>query len=352
MASNQATEVVDAEFASPHAIELMERAQIDIQIATARKYPRQLAQIKANMISMATLDEETAEQCFFTLKRGEKLISGPSVRLAEIATACYGHIRAGARIIDNDGRTVTAQGVCHDLQNNVVIAMETKRRITDKNGKTYNDDMQIMTGNAAAAIAYRNAVFKVIPAALIKPAYEAARKVAIGNAQTLKQRRANAVDKFKALGVELATLLAYLGKTHIDEIGLPELEVLIGVFNGIKDGESSVDETFAEAETRAKGTIERQKVQQIADYIARTENVSMDEALRLAEERWENPEKHDDRLKKQMDEQLRQAEAAEVASNQQGADQTTQTATGDSHQAESAQRPAAQKPVFGRRNSQ
>src|SRR5690349_3214367 len=119
-----------------------------MQIATAKKYPRDLAKVKKKMLDFATLDEETAESCFYTLKRkdrdsGEgKVIQGPSVRLAEIAVACYGNLRAAARITDNDGRFITAQGLCHDLESNTLISIEAKRRITGKSGKTYGDDMQ------------------------------------------------------------------------------------------------------------------------------------------------------------------------------------------------------------------
>ena len=107
------------------AIMQMEKASIDIQIATARRYPRQLSLVKQKMLSFATLDEEIAAGCFYTLpgrKGGDgKPLQGPSVRLAEIALSCYQHLRAGSRIISDDGAFITAQGVVHDLENNVFI---------------------------------------------------------------------------------------------------------------------------------------------------------------------------------------------------------------------------------------
>ena len=109
-------EVVD----SINPIEAIERANIDIQIATAKKYPRSLARVKNDILSTATLDEETAESCFYVLpargNEGGKPIQGASVRLAEIAVSCFGNIKAGARIISNDGNFVTAQGICHDVE--------------------------------------------------------------------------------------------------------------------------------------------------------------------------------------------------------------------------------------------
>lgn len=237
-------EALSMEVVGSESLAAMERASIDMQIATARRYPRDFVRVKKNMLSLATLDEETAASCFYKLNREGKTIEGPSVRMAEIAINCFGNMRAGARIIANDGRMITAQGVCHDLENNVLISVEVKRRITYKNGNTYSDDMQVVTGNAACAIALRNAAYKVVPFALIKPVYEAAKQTAVGNMQTLADRRAGWLKWYAARGVNEAQVLAYLGKTGVDTIGLADIENLAGLHTAIKDGSTTVDETF------------------------------------------------------------------------------------------------------------
>lgn len=234
----------ELEIVQPSALEAMERAQTDVQIATAKRYPRTLSMVKKAMMEFATLDEETAASCFYTLPRQGKNIQGPSARMAEIALSCFQNMRAGSRIIANDGKTITAQGVCHDLQNNVSVSVEVKRRITDKNGKTYSEDMQVVTGNAACSIALRNAAFKVVPAALIKPIYEAAKRVAVGDAKTLSDRRIRCVEAFGKMGVSKEKLLARMEKKSVDDITLDDLEVLIGLHTAIKDGDTSIDEAF------------------------------------------------------------------------------------------------------------
>ena len=234
------------EDASP-VIAAMERASIDVQITTAKAYPRELSRVKAKMLSFATLDEETAASCFYTLptrKGGDKPIQGPSARLAEIAVASYGHIRAGSRVISNDGKTITAQAYCHDLENNVHVALETKRRITTRTGQTFSEDMQVVVGNAACSIAFRNAVFKVVPMALIKPVFEAAKRVAIGDVKTLAARRSAAVEYFLKLGVHRDRILSVLGVTSIEDIQLQHLETLTGLRTAIADGDTTVEEAF------------------------------------------------------------------------------------------------------------
>lgn len=232
------------------ALEVMERAAIDVQITTAKRYPRVLTQVKTKMLSLATLDQETAAGCFFTLpprKGGDgKPIQGPSIRMAEIALASYGHIRAGARVIANDGKVIVAQGVVHDLENNVCISTEVRQRITTKTGLTYSDDMQVTAGNAACSKALRNATFRVVPLAMVKPIYEEAKRVAVGDGKTLATRRATAVEYFLKMGITKERIFAALNVGGIEDVTLAHLEVLTGYRTAIADGDTSIDEVFPE----------------------------------------------------------------------------------------------------------
>ena len=136
--------------------------EIDIQVATARRFPRSLAQFKKDALEMVTLDEDTAASCFYSIPRAGKFIEGKSVRLAEIAASAYQHIVIGVRILEEDDKFIYAEGVAWDLQRNYKVIKPSRRRITTKNGTRYNDDMIAVTANAAASIAFRNAVFACI----------------------------------------------------------------------------------------------------------------------------------------------------------------------------------------------
>ena len=234
----------------PSAVESISRAEVDIQISTAHRYPRQLAKVKSDMLSFATLDEETAQSCFYTLPRGGKNIQGPSIRMAEIAVSCYGNLRAGTRIIETvtsgDAPHVLLQAVCHDLEKNTAITIEKRRRIVgkkSKGGQIDEDDINL-AANAGSAIAFRDAVFKIVPGALIRPVYEQAKRVAIGDAKTLGDRRAKAVEAFAKMGVNQARVLASLEKGSIEEVTISDLETLIGLHTAIKDGQTSIDDAF------------------------------------------------------------------------------------------------------------
>lgn len=255
MEKENETPELEVQDAGGHVTRL--KTEIDVQIATAKAFPRSIKKFRAESLEMATMSEEIAELCTYALPRDGKLIDGPSVRLAEIMLSAYGNTRSGARVIDNDGRTITAQGVCHDLEKNNVVTMEVKRRITNKYGRTYSEDMQVVTGNAAAAIAFRNAVFKVIPAALIQDIWREVKVYALGGLESLAKRRDTAIAWFKTKGIQPEQIFKLLGVTAAADIDLEGLGYLTGLKSAIKNGEISVSELFEPMEAKKEATVNK-----------------------------------------------------------------------------------------------
>lgn len=245
------------------ALSELNRSEIDIQISTAKQYPRDLKKVLGNIRALATMDEETAEDCFYALKRGygndASLIEGLSVRLAEIFASSWGNLRVQTRIIGNDGKTITAQGVCHDLETNVAVCTEVKRRITNKQGQTFSEDMQVVTGNAASAIAFRNAVFKVIPKAYTKKVIEEIKQVALGEANNHEMKRQSTIKWFEARGVTLDEILQYIEADCIESIDAEKLLTLRATCTAIKEGTTTILETFKAKKTDSNAYAEQLK---------------------------------------------------------------------------------------------
>lgn len=228
--------------------ELVTRTEYDVQISTAKKYPRSIKQFINTAMEMVTLNTSIADECIYALPRDGKTIEGPSARFAEIIVSAWGHARSGARIVAEDDKWITAQGVCHDLQNNSLITIEIRRRITNKQGKRFNDDMVGVTGNAASSIALRQAILKVIPKAFWSPIYEEARKVVMGDAKTLVNRRADALAYLQKFGATQEMVIAKLGVKGAEDITLEHLVTLKGFATAMKDGEATVEKIFAKDE--------------------------------------------------------------------------------------------------------
>ncbi|HPW66631.1 MAG TPA: hypothetical protein PLS84_06050 [Salinivirgaceae bacterium] len=251
------------EVKSVEVLEAINRAEVDIQIATAKKYPRDINEALNKIATYAKMDKETAEDCFYVLRRRgangqENVIEGLSVRMAEIIAGAWGNIRVQTRITGNDGKMITAQAICHDLETNYAVSKEVNRRITDKFGRTYSEDMQVVTGNAASSIAFRNAVLAVIPKAITKKVINEVKQVALGQSIDLEQSRQNIIIYFKKIGVSEEQVLSYLDINSINEIDQAKVFELRATANAIKEGTTTVQETFvkpfedAKAEAKAK----------------------------------------------------------------------------------------------------
>lgn len=223
----------------------LNKSEIDQQIATAHRFPRSLKRFRDEAMQMVTLDESIADECVYALPRDGKTIEGPSARFAEIIASAWGNSRAGARVIDDRGEFVTAQGVFHDLERNVAITYEVQRRITGKGGKRYSADMIGVTANAACSIALRNAILKGVPKAFWASMYEAARQVIMGDIKTLANRRAAAIASFQRFGVTEAQICAQLGVAGVEDISLDHLVTLRGMLTAIKEGDTTPEEAFA-----------------------------------------------------------------------------------------------------------
>lgn len=238
-------------------LQAINRAEVDIQIATAKQYPRDLNATLNKIATYATMDRETAEDCFYVLRRKgnngqDSVIEGLSVRMAEIIAGAWGNLRVQTRIIGNDGRMITAQAICHDLETNFAVSKEVKRRITDRNGRTYSEDMQVVTGNAASSIAFRNAVLAVIPKAITKRVINEVKQVALGQSIDVETARQNCIANYAKRGVTEKMLCDYLSIKSVAEIDKERLFELKATLTAINEGTTTVQETFVKPALEAK----------------------------------------------------------------------------------------------------
>lgn len=227
-------------------VALLNKSEIDQQITTAHKYPRSIKRFRDETLQMVTLNETIAQECIYALPRDGKTIEGPSARFAEVVASAWGNSRAGARVVNDQGEFVTAQGVFHDLERNVAITYEVQRRIVDKRGNRFKADMIGVTANAACSIALRNAILKGVPKAFWSDMYEAARRTAIGDNQTLANRRARALAVLQKYGATPEMVFRLLGIEGEEDITLEQLTILFGITTSLKEGETTVEQAFSE----------------------------------------------------------------------------------------------------------
>lgn len=317
----------------PLAVQL---AQVELNqaVTTAHAFPRSMQRARDNITALVMLDEETAAECIYALPRGGKPIKGPSVRFAEIIASQYGNCHVGSRVIEVNKfeKYVEAEGVFHDLETGMKRTARTRRRIVDKGGRLFNDDMILVTSNAACSIALREAILKGVPKALWRAAYDAADAVICGDVKTLSVRRADALKAFAAFGVTPDQIFASLDVEGVDEITPDHIGTLTAMFKAIKSGEMEVEEYFpakADAKTgvtAAKGTAA--KLSEIAAAKGKAKPEADKEAQKEEDHRKAESNRADDAARQKMqDERDAKAKAdsdEDGAQGDQGDDQAAQ----------------------------
>lgn len=232
------------EIIKPSALESLTRAECDIQIATAHRFPRTISAFFKRAESLATATPEIAASMEYAKPVGGDKVKGPSARLAEIVAATYGNLRVQARIISETATEIVAQGVAHDLETNVAQSTEVTVSILKRNGERYGADQIATMRGAACSKARRNAIFLTVPVALCQPIIAAARKVAAGDAATLPERRAKMLAWFAEKGVKSTTILEWLGVKALEDIGLEHMADLLAAQNSAKEEGISIAELF------------------------------------------------------------------------------------------------------------
>lgn len=242
------------------SLDRAERANIDIQVSTAKQYPRSISRCANNAVAIATMDKDTAQSCGYALPRGGKPITGPSVHLAKIIAQQYGNLRAEAKVVEITDKQVVSRGTAWDLENNYAVSFEVRRSIVGKNGNRFSDDMITVTGNAANSIAYRNAIFGIVPKSITDKAYKAAQHLITGDLsdeEKLIKRRDGAIKHFiDTYGITEEEVIKLCGKHTVNQIQADEIALLLGFAQSLKDGDTTVDELmapFRKGKAKAKG---------------------------------------------------------------------------------------------------
>lgn len=220
--------------------------EIDRAIATAHKYPRSIDIVIKRIATLALYNQESAESCIYSLPRGKKPIIGPSIGFANIVLQAWGNCRAASQIvyIDTKQKVVIAQGAFMDLESNSQSIVPVNRRIVDSKGHLYSDDMQIVTGMAAASIARRNAILQGVPRGIWLPIWNDALGIVRGDITTFEENKEKALKAMAQFGVKPEQIFLYLGLKGEVEMTFEHIPYVRGMYQQLRDGAITVEEMF------------------------------------------------------------------------------------------------------------
>jgi hypothetical protein len=219
------------------ALEALHGADLERQADAAKRHPRGIRAFRDRLHEYATLDEHTAGSCIYSIPRGGKRITGPSVRFAEIVQAAWGNLHVTCTLISVDGQAAIVRGRCLDLESNSSLEIDVRRRVTKKKSKNApdDDDKQLAVA-VATSLARRNVILAVVPRSLWESGYHAAGQAATGKG-TMEARRQAALSLYAELGATEEQVLAHLEREGVEEITQDDLRHLRGMVTAIRSGE-------------------------------------------------------------------------------------------------------------------
>lgn len=263
--TNDAGETGSLEVVPPSALEALERAEVDIAIATAKKYPRDIATCIKTCKQLALRTKAIAATCNYAVPRGGKKLVGPSVHFARLVAYSWGNSTALSRVIGCDRSDAHLQGVFHDLESNTRIGFEMDWPVQAPHTDTperWKDQMNLAK-RGGAAVALRTAIFNVIPLVLFQDIAEEAKHVVAGEGKTFAESRSNAIAACKTLGITQEQIYRALEVGGLESITTDDLIYLHGLLQSITEGRVTAIDVFGRPEeTPARAQVPRPRRQQ------------------------------------------------------------------------------------------
>ena len=222
-------------------------AEAQGKLVIAKQFPRneQLAYAKA---MEACKRKSLAEKAMYSYPRSGSTISGPSIRLAEELARCWGNIDFGIKELSQKDGESEMQAYCWDMETNTMSSQTfvvAHVRDTRKGQVKLTEQRDIYENNAnMAGRRLRARILAVLPPDLVEAAVNECKKTLAGNNDTPLIDRINKMAvAFKKFGVKIDTIEKRLNR-KIDTMTAEDISEYIGIYNSLKDGNSSVSDWF------------------------------------------------------------------------------------------------------------
>lgn len=188
-----------------------------------------------------------ADQAVYAYPRGGKMVTGASIRLAEVLAQKYGNVRIEISIVKQDQHQTEAVATAIDMQSNYVVSqgfIVPHKRTTKKEVKVLTDERDIreMVQNIGSRI-LRGCILRVIPGDITEAALRQCEKTQASSDVPIAQQIKNMIVAFDELGVKVEHLEKRLGH-NLDATIPAEIVTLKAIYKSLKDGMADRSDFF------------------------------------------------------------------------------------------------------------
>jgi len=246
-------------------------AETQASMLVAKKFPRD-ENLACQKIVNACQRPGLAESGMYAYKRGTALVTGASIRLAEVMAKYWGNINYGFREIGRTEMTSEVEVFCWDMENNVRVTRAfTVKHWRDTSGggyplKTERDIYELIANNAQRRV--RACILEMIPGDIVESAENECKKtLSAGDGRPVEERIESMLKAFQEFKVSQNDIETFLG--HKTKGIVPaELVKLQNIYKSIKDGIATREEFFA-GEPDQKS--EKQPLKNVEEYLKNQE---------------------------------------------------------------------------------
>lgn len=229
-------------------------AEVQAQYVIAKKFPRNQHQAYMNIID-ACKRPFLCEHALYAYPRGGTMVSGPSIRLAEVAAMSWGNVDCGVREISQSNGVSVAEAYAIDLETNTRVTkiFHVPHSRDTKKGKVRLVDSRDIYEAVAnqGARRLRACILAIIPGDIMDAAVAQCKKTMESSDIPVAERIRNMIKAFDELGVKVEHLEKRLG--HNLDVTIPtEIVALTSIYRSIKDGMATREQFFDIASTQAK----------------------------------------------------------------------------------------------------
>jgi hypothetical protein len=222
-------------------------AEAQGKLIIAKNFPRDEHLAYAKVME-ACKRKSLAEKAIYSYPRSGSTISGPSIRLAEELARCWGNVDFGIKELSQKDGESEMSAYCWDMETNTMSSQTfvvAHVRDTKKGQVRLTEQRDIYENNAnMAGRRLRARILAILPPDLVEAAVAECKKTLAGdNDIPIADRINKMVASFAKFGVKIDTLEKRLGR-KIDTMTTEDICEYAGIYNSLKDGNSSISDWF------------------------------------------------------------------------------------------------------------
>ena len=230
-----------------------EIAEVQASMVIAKRFPRNPIEAMDKILQACTRPT-LADGALYSYSRGGSEITGPSIRLAEVAAQAWGNVSFGVRELEQRGGESTVEAFAWDMETNtrqvkvfqVAHERHTKRGVTRLSDP--RDIYELIANQGARRL--RSCILGVIPGDVIEAAVRQCEETLHANADTTPDGIKKLVDAFAKLGVSKEQIEARIQR-RLESIRPAQVVQLRKIYASLNDGMSAVTDWFDPSTTAA-----------------------------------------------------------------------------------------------------